>query len=421
MAHTLLFPYRCVAELTQRLFMRLPGAAPRALVLLFACATSMLAGAGCFTHPINRKPVISQVSQTPGPTPKGQPATFTAIGSDPDQDQLTWTWTAKSGDCPMDWTNPANWPKETTGGEPGAPATYVVDDSSLTKSPLYCVWVFATDRYGAMDARNLRVAPTDNAPVVTVRVAANPGLANPPPGPIFPAYSTFQFSALASDADNDPLTYNWKLDQRPSGSNVEDLIPCPGDDSDTLRCFTADLPGTYGVSLTVSDGTMTVAATPAPTVTVAGDAAPCIDTTDPMFSVGAMNKAIPSMGFIDSPGPISVVTVYDDGNPYPPRAGGVRPSFTWFKSKNDDKVKYVDNVDYFQLTLSKDEYQLGDYVNVRLEVRDQNPALVDSILAGCGDDAEFCAAPTIPAGRTSCWVRVSWRIQLTLWESPLTP
>lgn len=386
-------------------------------VFVLAFAPLALITSGCFTHPINRAPVITQLSQAGGPTPKGQPATFVAIGSDPDQDQITWTWGKRPGDC-ADRTNPANWPTDTTGGQPNAPATYLVDDSSLTKSARYCVWVFATDRYGAVDVQNLPVSPVDNLPVVTVRVDANPGTANPPPGPTFPAYTTFQLTAIATDADSDPLSYQWALDQRPTGSTVV-LTPCPGSsggDSDPLRCFTADLPGTYGVSLAVSDGTMTVQATPPPTVTVAGDAPPCIDITEPMFSVGAMNSAIPSMGFIDSPGPITVKSVYDDGNPYPPPAGGVGPVFTWFKSANDDKLQYVDNVSYFMLGLAKEDYKFGDYVNVRLEVRDQNPGSVDRILASC--DKDFCATDTIPAGRTSCWVRVTWRIQLTLWKSP---
>ena len=131
-------------------------------------------------------------------------------------------------------------------GEPDAPATYVVDDPSFTRSSHYCVWVFATDRYGAVDVRPLSVAPTDNPPVVTVFVTADPGKANAPTASPFPAYSTFQLSALATDADEDPLTYKWSLDQRPAGSTV-DLIPCPGNngDSDTLRCFTADQPGTF--------------------------------------------------------------------------------------------------------------------------------------------------------------------------------
>jgi hypothetical protein len=55
----------------------------------------------------------------------------------------------------------------------------------------------------------------------------------------------------SSDADNDPLTYLWSLTSIPDGSTA--VLDNP---TAVKTCFTADLAGTYQVSLTVNDGTV---------------------------------------------------------------------------------------------------------------------------------------------------------------------
>jgi len=390
----------------------------------FPLALSLLAvgAAGCFTHPINRAPVITQISQVGNSSGKGQDATFMAVGSDPDQDQVTWTWAARPGKC-GDRQDPGVWPRDTVTGEPDAPATYVVTDRSLTASAQYCVWAFATDRYGAIDAANVAVFPADNPPVATIQMLVDPDRVDPPPGPLYPAHSTFQLTAQASDPDDgDVLKYTWAFSQMPAGA--KSFLPCTGPNNvEMVRCFTADVQGTYSVSLTVSDGMTTTQAVPV-TVTVLGDAPPCIDMTEPMFAVDPTmpTKALTTQGVYVKPTMtgqmvdemmIKIDSVYDDINSFPAQPGNDRAHFTWYTGKNDTGLQYVDNVDYMDLPVSSSEYKPGDYVNVRLEVKDQNPAAIEAILASCGDQ-DFCATPTIPPGRTECWVRVSWRIHLTL-------
>src|SRR3989344_8626546 len=57
--------------------------------------------------------------------------------------------------------------------------------------------------------------------------------------------------SASSDPDNDPLTYSWSFNSKPGGSTA--TISNPNSVSPT---FIADKVGTYNVSLTVSDGTL---------------------------------------------------------------------------------------------------------------------------------------------------------------------
>lgn len=398
LAHTLLFWYRCVAGLTQRSCrtncetIGERGAGARRPALL--CVAVAAIAAGCFNHPINRAPVVNDVHQV-GQAGHGKDATFMASGSDPDQDPLTWRWATAPKDCP-DASVPSNWPSNTSPGQDGAPATYVVHDSTLTASR-YCVWAFATDRYGSVGANNLTVDPADNPPVAAIRIVT------PTQAAMYPAYTSFQLSADDSnDPDNDSLHYSWKL-QKPANSNAI-FIPCPGEtianDDDVVHCFKSDVstPYQYMVSLTVSDGTLS--STTTISLNVQQDIPPCIALTAPMYMVGFTGMASPS----DS---ILVNSVVDDGDPK-------NIHFTWYGGKNDGPRRYIDSLDFKELTLSAiDNFVTGDIANVRVEVKDQNTDQIDMLLANCGDDAEFCTSPSLPLDHpeiTVCYIRVSWRI-----------
>ncbi len=67
----------------------------------------------------------------------------------------------------------------------------------------------------------------------------------------------------SSDADNDPLTYSWAFTAWPAGSTAE--LDNPTSDK---PCFTADLPGTYKVSLIVNDGNVDSAPSTAEAVVI---------------------------------------------------------------------------------------------------------------------------------------------------------
>jgi hypothetical protein len=98
---------------------------------------------------------------------------------------------------------------------------------------------------------------SDNIAMTTVTASA----ANSAPVAVVSANQNVQTGALvtldgtgSTDANRDPLTYNWVLTAKPAGSAAVlsgATAPKP--------TFTADLPGTYVASLVVSDGSLTSA------------------------------------------------------------------------------------------------------------------------------------------------------------------
>lgn len=159
-----------------------------------------MGAAGCFTNPINRAPVTDVASDGMIPL-HGQPATLTAHGYGPDDDQLTWTWamTPYQDPCP-DKSNPKNWPLGLAVPSDTLPPTSYQVPGTLTGSS-WCVWAIATDRYGAAGADNYPLVPSNNPPQAMLRVVS------PDAATSYPAYTHFVLGAdQSSDADNDPLT-----------------------------------------------------------------------------------------------------------------------------------------------------------------------------------------------------------------------
>lgn len=392
LAHTLLFLFRCKARVTQRFRERNKPGAP---VLAFLACLAAGSSAGCFTDPINHAPMVSSIDNV-GDVLRGKMATFMAQGMDPDQDQLTWTWGKAADKCP-DSANTGNWPQSIMPGDSGSPMTYDVP-SSLTSGP-FCVWAFATDRYGAVGVRNQNFAPLNNPPIAIIRVLT------PTPSDSYPAYSAFELSAEDSnDPDGDPLSYAWSLDQR-APQSMADFVACPGSssvgDDDLHRCLQADTSGQYIVGLTVGDGVTT--SHTSMTLMVLADRPPWIYATTPDF------RTTPSHGDPTDPAPVLVTQVNDDGDPYPdPTAPLQTVHFTWYKGKNDDGLQYVDN-DSPRLVLSASDYQIGDVANVRLEITDRQTAAIAAILKACRD-ADFCADPQ----DATHFIRVTWRVVMDL-------
>jgi hypothetical protein len=363
------------------------------LPTLAAGLLSALSGLGCFMDPVNRPPVVTSLAAAV-PVVRGEPAWFTATVSDPDSDQgpITPTWAYVPMTCPSD-TSRANWPTNPQPLPAGMQEFMVPADA--TRDP-FCVWVFATDRYGAVDVEFIQVDPTNRPPTAKIDVS-KPDCIDAGSGPattcVYPLYSDFSLSAAGSlDRDGDTVVdYNWALDRSPSGS-VASLGACASGGPAT-RCFSADRPGLYVVSLVVHDS-LGAAGSETLTLAVADDRSPCIAASTPGYTSTLLvhNPMAPTTFVIDH--------VDDDGDPYPAGAHGLA-HFRWFVSHGDEPLVYQDN-DFPSLDLAPGPF-LGETSRVRVEILDRSMHTKD-ILFGCGD-APLCEA------RPGCFLRVTWTIE----------
>jgi len=131
------------------------------------------------TQAANTPPTVT-ASRTPsGSVPSGTPVSFTASGSDPDGDTLTYAWDFGDGNTSTS-QNPTH--------------TYAADGT-------YIATVTVSDGRGGTGSASVEVFVGGNLdPVVTID-------RNPPGNQRVGV--PIEFTAIASDPDGDPLTYEW--------------------------------------------------------------------------------------------------------------------------------------------------------------------------------------------------------------------
>lgn len=340
---------------------------------------ALAAQAGCllYTKPINRPPTGVDISMPSG-TGRNTALVFTAIATDPDGDVLSYQWAHDDGPCA------ATGPRAPL--QPGGP-TYTVTRVALGP---FCVWLRVSDQYGAsgeLARRETGIANAAPVPALTVQQpSGNVGQA-------FPLYSDFRLSAAASqDADGDTLTRTWGFTSFPDVSAAV-LRPCaPTAPTDLAACFHADVPGSYQVALTVSDGALSAATSL--TLQVAPDAPPCLRAAGTELPRRVVD---PAEAFELS------ATIADDGDPWPPAspsyAAAGFPSFTWRIRRNGGVAQAVAGVGLATLPVAAGQFTVGDHVEITVEVADRQPRS----LAACGD-APDCALTS------GCAQRATWRM-----------
>ena len=462
-----------------------------AVVLLFA---------GCFTDPINMSPTVridaplDPVSRKPlDPIFRGlQPVTYTATASDPDGDSVSLQWERAAGAClSQDLDAQSSWP--TSGWNPGKELDLLAADTTST----FCVWVKATDRFGAsaVDART--GDPQDRAPVASLE------LVSPPNAPSF-AFTkdlVFRLSAEKStDADpGDALQFLWTLKSSPSQTSA--LAACPGNPSDAVRCLLADAAGDYQVEVRVTDDAMMdsiidktlhvlpgqlpvaaidlvspVGAGPFPlgspfrisgAHSTGGDPTLAFDWAD--LDLEAAMGSMASLGNCDSAGasdercftadvpgtyrvtlsvhnetgqssPVSasfvvapdqppcldhttpdltqpvttahdfvVDLVSDDLDPFPAAAMGMGAGMQWFLSEDGGPFMPVEK-DFPSFSFNPAAFSFGDVVRVRLEIHDRDTDRSAKEFLACGD-ADVCSAPSL-IHPDACIQRVTWTVHI---------
>lgn len=150
-----------------------------------------------------------------------------AGSSDPDGDPLTFAWTFLSV--------PEGSSAEIIGGS-FASASFTPDVEGV-----YVVQLEVSDgEFTSSDTATITVGPFNHPPVGTLTISGS--------AQIFAGESVTATAAF-TDADGDPLDLTWSLDA-PEGSSA--TLTLSGDE--TMASFTADVPGDYALSVSVTDG-----------------------------------------------------------------------------------------------------------------------------------------------------------------------
>jgi hypothetical protein len=310
--------------------------------------------------------------------------TFTATVNDPDNDVVTLEWSSQEMVCPT----PFDKTKRPQNGQEGQAYSLQL---RADKASELCIWVLATDRYGATDVFARTVTAGNRAPIAQVDVQ------QPTKNTFgrYDLYSNFRISgARSSDPDMDPVTRTWTL-RAPDASDAV-LVDCsPTSPEDLVKCFSpGKYPGEYRVELLVNDGIENSAATALVIITVDPDSAPCIKLTTPPYT------ASPLVLDPAQPWPFAVLNVHDDGDPFPgasaPRGSA---TFDWKLRHNGGEWRAIPGFESLpSVLIAGDTFAIGDHVDLRVEVLDRVPL---HSLAACG------ATDVCP---TDCPQRVTWNV-----------
>lgn len=216
----------------------------------------------------------------------------------------------------------------------------------------------------------------------------------------FPVSLPIRIVAQVEDADDDPgaTVLEWRLSERPlasqTGAYSFEELSGPGV-LDPAYELIPDVPGVWEVSVTATDAAGTTVEVSI-TLTVAGDAAPCIVGT---------NRATTFTHLLDADGvPVSfsVLEVVDEFDPFPATSGGAT-EFRW--SMAGPLGPGFDSVggNAPSFTIDPAQYSPGDAIDLRVEALDRVP-----------EHEPVCAAsePTCSVDSDQCLQRLTWRIEI---------
>jgi len=381
----------------------------RSLRASFVLAAALgLSGCLLFTDPINKAPVV-KIVQVTDEVVRDIPAKFTATVSD-DNDSpasLLLEWAEfKSSQLPYcSWITPATRDSQykSTTLDSFEPYTFTTDSPDRV-----CVCARTTDHNGATGLGcSKAIIPVNPTPVATIEdVSGNPS------GQTRPLCSKVHLSAEGSTfptgdqlQPGEQVQFNWSLQYTgadSAGKSVQ-LSKCAdlatGQSDQQHQCFYAAGPGTYTVTLSITDslgstGTPTTTSTSETAtfvVPVNVDTPPCLQRTDPdVYSQRILLSRNADLGGTYQSRTFTVLGVADDCNPYPsvPLLGGNTsspPVFVWsVLDSTQHSPSWIQQVNATtSFTVSQVMFpnaRPGDTIGLRVEVRDQ--AVQDSLRSG---------------------------------------
>ena len=334
----------------------------------------------CPGDPQDRAPVAVLELASPANMPSYTAPTMFRLSaeksSDPDPgDVIQFEWTLKAAPSPT-----------ATLVSCGTPATDAVRCLTAVAAGDYQVELRVVDDSGkeSIVEKTLHVLP-GQLPAAALDLVSPLGS-----GP-YPLGSTFQVSGTRSTGVDPtvPLPYVWKLESPPT--SLAAPADCDGNGDLSVRCFVADVPGTYRVTLNVQNQTGQSPPVSA-TYIVATDQPPCLDQTTPDVATTVTTMTS-----------FMVSGVSDDLDPYPGTA-----SLQWFVSEAGGPfVLREKDFPSFQLP---QVYSFGDVVRVRLEIGDRDTERGAKAFLACGD-ADVCTQPSL-IHPGACFQRVTWTVRI---------
>lgn len=395
------------------------GRPPRASSAFFAALG--LSGCLLFTDPINEAPVVTiHPPSDPLVVVRGTATYFTATVTD-DKDTtasflVEWAeFTPQLGGCL--WITPATWvaPKRTETLDSSAPYMLVANTPDAL-----CLCARATDHNGATGFKCLQpITPKNSVPVARII-----DVSGDPSGQPRPLCSPMHLSAEKSDFLAGD-TFDWTIAYTGTepAPKVPQLAECPGvavNKAKQHRCFSVGSPGSYTVTLTITDSvvlngnTINTPSEPAMfEIPVKDDTPPCLRRTDPEVNAQRiLLSRSADLGGTYQSRTFRVLSVADDCEPYPLPAGatGSPSQFVWSvldTTRASPTWTYQTNIsDSFTVSQSLfPSARPGDTIQLRVEVRD---SVVQNQLLLLGGAAQICStvspetSPTFCCGSVAC-------------------
>jgi hypothetical protein len=221
--------------------------------------------------------------------------------------------------------------------------------------------------------------------------------------PRFPLGSDFKFSAADSvDLEPvDPAGPNFMWDHSFPADSAAMFLPCADDMSQTFKCFTADVPGRYWVSVKLVDGPRS--STDKVEFEVMPDAMPCLGDTHPDRTAKTVSANL------EKGKDFLVDGVDDDLDPFPFRTSFRNAArFDWFVAGATGKFTLVQTGAPNTFHLAGDAFRLGDVARVRVQIRDRDNQRSQLEFDKCGD------ADTCPPTGSTCIQRFTWNVDWDL-------
>jgi hypothetical protein len=354
------------------------------LTLLAGGSTNCLLDLG----PINMPPTAEITAPAQSQSLYFEKVIFAAKITDADQksDSLSVAWyIGADADC-----------DKAVAGTPASCEMQRNDQCYFTPKVLgsICVVVRVTDRYGAK-AEASRVFQVVDRPPTAVIEQTSPASTDSP----LPLLSKLSFCGIHS-TDPDPndaagLTYTWKVTQPDNTALVAKTCPSP-DKPDTCS-FTASMPGTYHVQLTVEDPNHMPSAPASVDVVIAEDQPPCITGTTP--------RSLQTLAFSTDTESFVVDSVADDVDPYPESTSG---TFTWRYriGTTGDFQRWQTGSN--RLSVGPELFATALDLNEDLQIRVEYQDSVGHSLSSCDQNADRCEL--VP--RSGCAQWVTWTVMV---------